>query len=761
MSSATNNPSSSLSRRGFIASLSGAGFLLAARAGASPLIALVTDPGALDFEPDLFLSIAPDGLVTIVAHRSEMGTGIRTALPMVVADELGANWDRVKIVQAIGDRRYGSQNTDGSHSIRRFFDRMRVAGATARTMLERAAAQQWGVDPSECRGQAHEVLHEGSGKKLAYGDLVEAAAALGVPKPTELDFKPSAERTLIGTNVPLTDMDGLVSGQGTFGMDARLEDQLFAVIARSPVLGAPVKSFNPDEAMKVAGVVDVIELPGFEGAPLFQALGGVAVLAENTWAAIKGREALEIEWGESPHDDYDSSELEAALEASARESGKVWREAGDVEAAFADAKDDDVVEADYYVPLLAHAPMEPPCALADVRVDDNGAVTECEVWAPTQNPQAAQDSLAGTLGIPGEKAIVNVTLLGGGFGRKSKPDYIVEAALLSQMMGRPIHVTWTREDDIRHDYYHAVAGVHMSAACDENGMPKGWLQRSAFTTISSTFALGAREGGAGEMGMGFTDLPYAIDNLRVENGPGDAHVRIGWMRSVAHIYHAFGVCSFPDELAHRAGRDPLEYLMALLGEDRHLDMKGVQYGNGGESFEDYPIDIARLKHVTERAAKMAGWGRKMPKGRALGIACHRSFLSYCANVVEVEVSQDGTVKIPKVWAVIDAGLVVHPDRVKAQMEGAAVFGASLTLHGEISAKEGRIEQGNFDDYKIARSTEAPQEIEVEIVQNDAPPAGVGEVGVPPFAPAMCNAIHAATGKRIRRLPLAKHDLSWS
>lgn len=760
MSSRNKTLQPELTRRALLASLAGGSLVLAAQIEAAPLVSLVEPGTLLAFEPDLFLSIAPDGGVTIVAHRSEMGTGIRTALPMVVADELGANWDRCEIVQAGSAPQLGSQNTDGSRSVRRFFNRMRVAGATARTMLERAAAAEWGVDAAECHARGHAVEHEGSEKRLEFAELVEAAAKLAVPKPDELKFKSAEERTLIGTNVPLTDLGGLTRGTATFGLDARLDDQLFAVIARSPVLGASPTSFNADKALEVQGVVDVVELPSYQGAPVFQALGGIAVLATNTWAAIKGREALEIEWGESPHDDYDSGALEEALAESARSPGKVWREAGDVEAVFADASDSSVVEADYYVPLLAHAPMEPPCALADVLTDDDGNVTSCEVWAPTQNPQAASDTLAQVLGMQRGSPIVNVTLLGGGFGRKSKPDYVVEAAMLSRLMGQPIHVTWTREDDLRHDYYHAVAAVHMSAVCDDEGKPKAWLQRSAFTPINSTFAPGTRDGGAGEMGMGFTDLPYVLDNLRVENGPGDAHVRIGWLRSVAHIYHAFGVCSFPDELAHRAGRDPLEYLMELLGKDRHLDLTGVEYGNGGESTDDYPIDIGRLKHVTERAAKMAGWGRKLPKGSALGIACHRSFLSYCANVVEVEVSKKGELRIPKVWSVIDAGTVVHPDRVRAQMEGAAVFGASLALFGEISAKDGRVEQSNFDDYRIARMTEAPQEVEVEIVASEAPPAGVGEVGVPPFAPALCNAIHAATGKRIRRLPLAQHDLSW-
>lgn len=755
-------PNSTLghSRRAFLSSLTAGSFVIAAGLHSSSLLANVSSATVLDFEPDLFLSIAPDGAVTILAHRSEMGTGIRTALPMVVADELGASWERVSIDQAIGDSQLGSQNTDGSRSVRRFYKRMRVAGATARTMLERAAAKRWGVDPSECHGRSHEVQHDGGKPAIAYGDLVQDAARLDVPAADELTFKPKSERTLVGTNVPITDLRDIVTGRAEFGIDARREGQLFAVIARSPVLGASPTSFDTGETLKVSGVVDAIELPTFEGVHGYQALGGVAVLATNTWAAIRGREALVIEWGESPHDDYDSRVHEKVLAQTAREPGKVWRAEGDVDLSFEQAGDEDIFSADYYVPLLAHAPMEPPCAVADVRTDEDGKVISCEVWAATQDPQAAQSIVAASLGISEQQAVVHVTLLGGGFGRKSKPDYVAEAALLSRATGKPVHVTWTREDDLRHDYYHTVAAVHMSAVQRGKALPSAWLQRSAFPPIMSTFVAGTRDPDAMELGLGSTELPYAIPNLRVESGPGDAHVRIGWMRSVAHIYHAFATCSFPDELAQRAGRDPYEYLMELLGEDRQVSMEGIDYPNASEPLDVFPVDVARLRHVTKRAAELADWGRKLPPGRALGIASHRSFLSYCANVVEVQVSEDGEVTIPRVTVVIDAGTVVHPDRVKAQMEGSAVFGASLALFGEITLKNGRVRESNFDDYPIARMKDAPKAIEVEIVASDAPPAGVGEVGVPPFAPALCNAIFAATGHRIRRLPLSKHDLSY-
>ena len=750
----------SLSRRGFLAGLASGSVVLAAEASGARPIGRMLEGQALPFQPDLFVALTPDGTVSILAHRSEMGTGIRTALPVVVADELGADWDRVEIRQAIGDERLGSQNTDGSRSIRRFFDRMRIAGATARTLLERAAAATWGVDAGECSAADHGVVHAPSGRRLDFADLVSAARELDLPREDELVFRDPAEREYIGRDVPITDLDDIVTGRATFGLDARRDGQLFAVIERSPVLGGRVESFDAARARAVPGVVDVLEVKPFEAPHGFQALGGVAVLANSTWAAMRGRRELEVTWSDSDHAAYDSERFAAGLAAEARKPGKVWRAEGDAPAVLDAAARDAVFTADYYLPHLAHASMEPPAALAAVEKDAAGKVVGVEVWAPTQNPQAAQDQLVATFGIEEAAAVVHVTLLGGGFGRKSKPDFIVEAALLAAACDRPVKLTWTREDDIRHDYYHAVAAVHMEAAVGPNGMPEAWLARSAFTPIFSTFVTGAREPSPLEMGLGFTDVPYAVPNLQVESGQADAHVRIGWLRSVAHIYHAFGVCCFPDELAHRAGRDPYEYLMDLLGAPRLVPLEGVEYPNHNEPLDRYPIDVGRLRHVTRRAAELARWGRSLPEGRGLGIACHRSFLSYCANVVEVEVDRDGSLSIPRAWVVIDAGTVVLPDRVRAQMEGAAVFGASLALYGEITARDGAVEQSNFHDYRMARIYDAPREIRVEIVESSELPAGVGEVGVPPFAPALCNAIFAATGRRVRELPLARHDLSW-
>ncbi|MEM7263220.1 MAG: molybdopterin cofactor-binding domain-containing protein [Planctomycetota bacterium] len=697
----------------------------------------------------------------ILAHRSEMGTGIRTSLPMVVADEMGANWERVEIEQAIGDARLGSQNTDGSRSIRRFYQRMRVVGATARTMLEQAAAQTWGVEADECRATNHEVVHQESGKKLGFGALVEKAKTLEVPAADTLKLRAPEEFRYIGKEMPVTDGHAIVTGTATFGIDARRDGQLFAVIARPPVVGATLESVDSTRAKKVAGVVDVITMPTSRAPHGFQALGGVAVVANDTYSAMQGREALELKWNRGPNAKFDSAKFEKSLTETVQKPGLSWRAVGDVDQAFTDADAKQIHDATYYVPLLAHASMEPPCALAEMTLDASGKPTKCEVWAPTQNPQAAQAQLASTFSIDPKNAVVHVTLLGGGFGRKSKPDYVVEAAWLAKETKKPVLVQWTREDDIRHDYYHSCAAVHMKAALGKDGAPTAWLQRTAFPTIGSTFNSAARSPGSFELALGFTDIPYDVPNLRVESRPAESHVRIGWLRSVAHIQHAFAVCSFPDELAHAAGQDPYEYWKKLLGESRKLDLTGVDYGNHGEPLDRYPFDVGRLRNVLDRVAKISGWGRKLPKGRGLGIACHRSFLSYCANVVEVQVEKDGTLTIPKVHVVIDPGQAIHPDRVISQMEGAAIFGTSLALHGEITATDGEIDQSNFHDYPLARIHESPKEVEVDILESGDLPGGVGEVGVPPFAPALCNAIFAATGKRIRRLPLVNHDLSWS
>jgi isoquinoline 1-oxidoreductase beta subunit len=700
--------------------------------------------------PSAFVGIETDGTVYIVAHRSEMGTSSRTSVPLILADELDADWKRVKLEQAIGDARYGDQDTDGSHSILSFYDGMRVAGATARLMLTQAAAKQWGVPVAECHSDLHAIVHSKSNRKAGYGELAAAAAKLPVPKKEELQFKPKGAWRYIGKGATSYDLADICTGKAGYGMDARLGGMVYASIEHPPVLGGKVKSYDEKAPLQVKGVKQTIPIKPFTPPHHFQPLGGVAVIADNTWAAFQGRKKLNVAWDHGANASYNSDQYKTELHDTARKPGKVVRNIGDVDAAF--AKGGKIVEADYYVPLLAHASMEPPVALADYR---DGKVT---IWAPTQNPQAVQETVAEELGIPKENVICHVPLLGGGFGRKSKPDYAAEAAILSKAVGRPVKVVWSREDDIKFGFYHAVAAMYMKASLDEKGKPIAWLQRSVFPPIGSTFALNTTYGDAGEMGLGWTDLPFDLPNHRAENGPAENHVRIGWLRSVANIYHGFAAQSFANELAHTAGREPLEYLLELIGPSRIIDVKASapENTNYGESPVTYPLDTARMRRVIELAAEKSGWGkRKLGKGAGMGIAVHRSFLTYVATVVEVEVDDQGEVKIPAVHTAVDAGLVVNPEATRSQFEGAAVFGTSIVRSGEITAKDGIIEQSNFDSYPVARMNEAPYKTNVYIVDSDAPPAGVGEPGVPPFAPAVCNAIFAASGKRIRELPLSR------
>jgi isoquinoline 1-oxidoreductase subunit beta len=731
-----------VSRRDFMGGVFSAGALVL---GASilPLQSLAAPTGNATWQPSVYLGLEPDGRVIIIAHRSEMGTGIRTALPMIVAEELEADWNRVKIEQAIGDKKYGSQDTDGSESIRDFYDPMREAGATARMMLESAAASKWTVPVSECQARNHEVLHSKTGRKLGFGELVSAASKQPVPKKEQLKFKSPAEYRIVGKNVPITDLDEILAGRAIFGMDARMPGMVYASVERPPVFGGKLKTYDDAEARKVRGVAKTLTIPPFKPPYAFQPLGGVAVIADNTWAAMQGRRKLKIDWDLGPNVNLDSVSYKKTLQDTARQPCKVARSEGDVDAAFKKATK--VHEAEYYVPHLAHASMEPPVAVADFK---NGKV---EAWACTQNPQAVQDTVAKALGIKPEDVTCHVTLLGGGFGRKSKPDYVAEAAILSRQMGKPVKVVWSREDDIHFGFYHAVAAMYIKAATDEKGRPTAWLQRSVFPPIESQDDVNAKYG-MGELDMGWTDVPYDIANFRAECGPADTKIRIGWMRSVANIPHAFAVQSFTDELAAAAGRDRVEYLLDLLGKPRKIDLRAPA---DRKVPDPYMLDIARMRRVIEIVAEQSGWAKKKPgNGRALGIAVHRSFLTYVATVVEVEVDK-GQIRIPRVDIALDTGKVIHPDRVHAQLEGASVFGTSIALMGEITTANGRVQQGNFDKYPVARINEAPVETHVHIVPSSAPPAGVGEPGVPPMSPAICNAIFAATGKRIRNLPIKK------
>src|SRR6266513_2815379 len=745
-------------RRGFLKGMLGAGaFVLSIRLMPEQLLARSADADGMTkapWRPNVYLAIDADGTAYIIAHRSEMGSGSRTALPRIVADELDADWARVKLVPATGDDKYGDQDTDGSHSVRSFFDVLRESGATARLMLIRAAAAEWRVPAAECTTSPHTVVHKPSGKKLGYGELAAAAEKLEVPKKEDVKLKPRNEWRYIGKGTTSYDLKDMCTGKAAYGQDTHMEGMLYASVAHPPVFGSSVKSVDDQAALGLTGVKQTATIDAFKPPIGFQALGGVAVLADNTWAAIEGRKKLNIEWEKSPHSVWNSEAYKKELQDTARKAGKVVRENGDVEAAFANGGK--IVEAEYYTPLLAHAAMEPPAALAVYR--DGKA----EVWAPTQGPQGARDAIAQALGLKKADVTVHVTLLGGAFGRKSFPDYAVEAAVLSKKTGRPVKVVWSREDDIKFDTYHSVSAMYMKAALGADGKPTAWLQRTVFPPIGSTFNADAVYSDAGELGLGFSDLPFAIPNHRSENGPATAHLRIGWFRSVANIYHAFAIQSFADELAHAAGKDPLEYSLELLGADRIIPKSELpkDYENYGQPYEQYPIDTARFRRVLQLAAEKSGWGKKKQgQGFGMGLAMHRSFLTYAASVVQLQLNDAGRVEILRVDTALDAGTVVNPDMVRNQFEGAAVMGTSIAFYGEITATNGAIDQSNFNDYPVARMNTAPREIHVHVVESDAPPGGIGEPGLPAIAPAISNAVFSASGKRIRELPLSKAGLA--
>jgi isoquinoline 1-oxidoreductase beta subunit len=672
-------------------------------------------------------------------------------MPRIVADELEADLKRVRVVQAIGDEaKYGNQDTDGSRSTRHWFQPMRRCGAAARQMLEQAAADRWHVPVDQVQAQRHEVVHKASGRRLGFGALALEAAKLDVP--SSLQLKDPSKFRYIGKNDPtLTDGPAIATGKARYGIDTRLPGMLYAVVARPPVLGGKLKSFDGADAMKVPGVVKVFAIEGTPPPAEFMPVGGVVVVAKDTWAAIQGRNALKLVWDDGAHASYDSEAFRKELETAVRQTGgKVVRNEGDAYAALAGAAKK--MEADYYVPHYAHATMECPAATA--RIVDGA----CEVWAPSQSPQAARDRVAKRLNLPPDKVTVNVTLLGGGFGRKSKADFVVEAALASkEMNGQPVKLTWTREDDLHNDYFHAVSAQHLEAGLDAGGKMVAWIHRAAEPTIASIFAPDQKNLAPFELGLGLTGMPYQIPTVRIENPEAVAHTRIGWLRSVNNIQHAFAAQSFIAEVAHAVGKDHRDYLLELLGPDRLIDPRKIsEPWNHGESPERYPINTGRLRKVIERATQEAGWGRKLPSGQGLGLAAHYSFVSYMAAVVEVAVSPKGELVVPRVDIAIDCGSQINPDRVRSQLEGACVMGLSQAVVSEITFKNGRSMQDNFHQYEIVRMNMAPRRIVVHFIASDsfdAPLGGVGEPAVPVIAPALMNAIHGATGKRIRRLPL--------
>ena len=733
---AITNLSPNLSRRNFLG-VSGV-FVLGAclpSCARTPRPPVATEP----FVPNLFLALEPDGTVHVTAHRSEMGQGIRTALAQVVADELDADWSRVVVDQADGDAKYGDQNTDGSRSILLNYERLRTAGAAARLMLRQAAAQHWGVGVDEVEATNHEVIHAGNGQRLGYGDLAGIAATLPVPE--DPPRKSEAEHRYIGKHAVHVDAADIVRGKGTYGADFQMPNMATAVVVRCPWLGGGVKNIlNKPNTARGLVAIEILD-PSASAGPVFNPVGGVAVVAEDTYSAMRIARDLEIEWTDSPNKTFSSDALQEELREALTKPGQAVpnSEKGDVDAVFA-AEGTTEISATYETPFLAHAPMEPPVAIADV----SGGM--CMVHGPFQDPQSARGLVAGWLGYEPENVTVTPTLLGGAFGRKSKPDFGLEAVELSKRLGRPIRVQWSREDDIRHDYFHASSAQYHRAVIDERGHPTAWLERTAFPSITTVFDGGATMPADWELEMGFSNLPYTVENQRMEFAGMRPGVRVGWMRSVCNIFHAFSANVFADEMAAAAGRDAIEHRLEILPESGVLEVPGMQPPEG------HGLDVGRLRHVIERVRALSEWDRARPEGTGLGFAVHHSFRSYVATVLEASLV-NGTPRVSNAYVVLDCGTYVNADTCVAQMEGAVVFGLSLALLGKIDMADGVVAQSNFHDYPLLRMSEAPA-THVELVPAQGRlPAGVGEPGVPPIAPALVNALFAATGTRHRSLPI--------
>ncbi len=733
-----------ITRRGFLkgtAGIAGTGLVLGFNLPSTDLFA--SEIGS--FAPNLFISIEKTGKIHLIIPHQEMGQGTGTALMQLLADELEASWDDLVHENAIGHPKYGAQNTDGSFSVKIRFTPFREAGAAAKEMLIAAAAKKWNVPVAELTAKDSHVIHTKTSKKEHYSELVDIANTLPVPEKPKLkdpkDFK------FIGKDVLANHTPDVVTGTAVYGMDVEVPGMVHASLERSPTLTGTIKSYDKKKAMAVKGVLDVVEIQGIG----LLTNNAIAVVATNTWSAIQGRQALNAQWDTGTEPLESDVPHRKQLEELTEQSGNVIRSEGDFEATR--SKADKTVTARYYSPNLVHAPMSPMVATVSVKGDT------AEVWAPTQHPQWAASAVGGFLGHQPEQAFgkvtIHPTLIGGAFGRKSKPDCILEATAVSKAIGKPVKVTWKREDEIQHGFYRAASAQKLEATLDKEGYPLGWKHTTVFPTILKTFVPNAVDPVPLELGQGFSEMPYRIENVQMEAKGAKSDARVGWLRSVAHIHHAWAMNNFVDEMAEAAGVDPVEYRLKLLGAPREVQYKDMEkfllpHGN-------QPFKTGRLAGVIELAAKEAGWGRKMPKGRALGFAAHKSFNSYIAMVAEASI-EGGNPRIHKVHAAVDIGQYVNPLNVKAQVEGAFIFGLSAALYGEITLKDGVVQQSNFHDYRMVRINEAP-EVEVMLVESKEMPTGIGEPGVPPVTPAVTSALYNLTGKRIYELPLSKHSFA--